>query len=175
MPLKVARNRNIFIPNENAGNSSNCSFTCLKGTVISSTHTSHVLPVKNSSKAPNAGSQAFAPRRDVGQPLGRASRPQLRRAGAGTPQASPVRAQPRPAAPPAGDAPVLLSTEGRIGPPAAQNQIASARDRPPTSVHETHRYVHVQSRCMLAPAPRATCLSVCQGLRCQFTWKPICL
>lgn len=75
MPLKVARNRNIFIPNENAGNSSNCSFTCLKGTVISSTHTSHVLPVKNSGKAPNAGSQAFAPRRDAGQPLGRVSRP----------------------------------------------------------------------------------------------------
>ena len=149
--------------------------TCLKGTVIFSTHISHVLPVKNSSKAPNTGSQAFALQRDAGQPLGRAARPRPRRARAGAPQASPVPARPRPAVPPADNAPVFLSTEGRIGPSAAQHQIASARVCPPTSVHEAHHYVHVQSRRLLAPAPRETCLSVCQRLRCQFTWKPICL
>lgn len=77
--LKIARNRNILVPNENASNSSNCSFTCLKGTVIFSTHVSHVLPVKNSSEAPNSGSPASAPQRGVGQPLGRAAGPRLRR------------------------------------------------------------------------------------------------
>lgn len=121
LSLKIAMNRNTLVPNENASNSSNCSSTCRTGTVIFSTCLSRVLPVRNSGGAPNAGSQALRAAARCWSAFGTGSSPRLRRARAGAPQASPVRAQPRPAVPPADNAPVLLGTGGRMGPSAARN------------------------------------------------------